>query len=156
MIARTGVRQIGHYLLVVIYFLLKAGAQAALSVPSMNTSISHDDLLGDEDRLALLRLARDSIRHGLDHGAPLPVDPMDYAEALRLMRATFVTLRIGTELRGCIGVLEAKRSLVGDVAENAFAAAFRDTRFSPVTAHEFSSLHIHVSILSPPVLMNVL
>lgn len=113
------------------------------------------DLLGDDDRLALLRVARDSIRHGLDHRTPLPVDPLDYAEALRLIRATFVTLRLGTELRGCIGVLEAKRSLVEDVAENAFAAAFRDTRFSPVTRHELSALNIHISILSPPVLMEV-
>lgn len=111
--------------------------------------------LGAEDRLTLLRVAKDSIRHGLDHGRPLTPDPMVHSPVLRQWRATFVTLRIGHDLRGCIGVLEAKRSLIEDVAMNAFAAAFRDSRFGPVTDYEFLMLNIHISILSPPVAMQV-
>ena len=49
-------------------------------------------------------------------------------EALRAAR-NFVTLHVDAMLRGCIGTLEARASLVTDVAHNARTAAFRDPRF---------------------------
>lgn len=64
--------------------------------------------------------------------------------------ATFVTLRRGGELRGCIGSLEADRPLREDVATNARAAALRDPRFAPLTKEELDGLSIEVSLLSPP------
>jgi uncharacterized protein len=103
-----------------------------------------------EHRATLLDLARRSIAHGLDRGRPLPVDPADYAEPLRARLASFVTLNLGSDLRGCIGHLEAIQPLVTDVGENAFAAAFRDPRFTPLSRREFLDLKIHISILSPP------
>ncbi|CAD7852090.1 MAG: COG2078: Uncharacterized ACR [Olavius algarvensis Gamma 1 endosymbiont] len=93
-------------------------------------------------RRALLTLARQSITHGLDLGCPLPVVPSDYPAGLTAQRAVFVTLRIQGALRGCIGHLEATQSLVLDVAENAFAAAFRDPRFGPLTHPELPRLVI--------------
>ncbi len=123
--------------------------------PHAHSPATGDLMLTEDDRLALLRVARDSIRHGLDCRAPLPVETSDYSPVLQHRRATFVTLRLGDDLRGCIGTLDAGRSLVEDVAHNAFAAAFRDSRFAPVSDHEFPSLHIHISILSPPVEMVV-
>jgi AmmeMemoRadiSam system protein A len=65
-------------------------------------------------------------------------------------RATFVTLTLSGNLRGCIGMLEACRPLAEDVAENAVAAAFRDPRFPPLSRDEFDNLKISISILSPP------
>jgi len=65
-------------------------------------------------------------------------------------RATFVTLEIGGQLRGCIGMLEACRPLAEDVAENAFASAFHDPRFPPVSPAELDALKISISVLSPP------
>ena len=94
-------------------------------------------------------VARDTIAHGLTHGRPLPVRASDYEEALRAVRATFVTLQIGGQLRGCIGALEARMPLVEDVAQHAFAAAFQDPRFSPLSEKEFPQLDIHISILTP-------
>ena len=46
-------------------------------------------------------------------------------------------------------MLEPVRPLIEDVAENAFLAAFKDYRFEPVTADEFDSLEIHISVLTP-------
>lgn len=100
-------------------------------------------------RRALLTLARQSITHGLDLGCPLPVVPSDYPAGLTAQRAVFVTLRIQGALRGCIGHLEATQSLVLDVAENAFAAAFRDPRFGPLTHPELPRLVTEVSVLTP-------
>ena len=64
--------------------------------------------------------------------------------------ATFVTLRLAGELRGCIGSIQALRPLAEDVFANARAAAYRDTRFSPVRARERDALEVEVSLLSPP------
>lgn len=97
----------------------------------------------------LLDLASASIRQGLELGRPLAVMPEDYETPLSAPAATFVTLSIQQRLRGCIGRLEAERSLVEDVADNAFAAAFRDPRFSPLSRGEFQALEIHISILTP-------
>jgi AmmeMemoRadiSam system protein A len=108
------------------------------------------EFLPELDRHLLLQVARDSIRHGLDEGRTLPVRPEDYPERLRAVRATFVTLQRHGELRGCIGHLEAVQTLVRDVAENAWSAAFRDPRFPPLAAREMEDLHLHISILTPP------
>jgi AmmeMemoRadiSam system protein A len=68
--------------------------------------------------------------------------------ALRAPGATFVTLFCSGELRGCIGSLKATRPVGIDVRENAHAAAFRDPRFAPLTATEFDTTSIEVSLLS--------
>ena len=106
--------------------------------------------LGAAERRTLLDLARSSIRHGLSHHRPKPVELLDFPAALRAPRAVFVTLSSDGQLRGCIGHLEACQALVQDVAENAFSAAFRDPRFPPLGADELAGLEIHISVLSPP------
>lgn len=71
-------------------------------------------------------------------------------DALFLHRpgASFVTLKSENRLRGCIGSLQAHRTLVEDVKANARAAAFRDPRFAPLSFDEFSATKIEVSVLS--------
>jgi len=64
--------------------------------------------------------------------------------------ATFVTLTLHDHLRGCIGSLEARRSLREDVCANAVASAFRDPRFAPLGKEEFAAVVIEVSVLSEP------
>lgn len=64
--------------------------------------------------------------------------------------ATFVTLTRDGALRGCIGSLEARRSLAVDVADNARGAAFRDPRFPALTAAEWPHCRVEVSLLSTP------
>lgn len=64
--------------------------------------------------------------------------------------ASFVTLTLAGNLRGCIGSLEPRRPLALDIKENAEAAAFRDPRFKALTEAEFNQVRIEVSILSIP------
>jgi hypothetical protein len=95
---------------------------------------------------ALLSGARASIAEALGLRAPERTDH----PRLRQMGASFVTLHDARgDLRGCIGQLEAWRALGEDVHHNALAAAFGDRRFSPVTAAEYASLHVKVSVLAP-------
>lgn len=107
-------------------------------------------MLEKQDRQKLLEIARASILNGLEEGRALRVRPDEYAEPLRVIRASFVTLRQQGDLRGCIGHLEAFQPVVKDVADNAWAAAFRDPRFVPLRAEEFERLDIHISLLTPP------
>jgi hypothetical protein len=106
--------------------------------------------LEPEERSALLDTAGRSIAHGIEFGRPLLPDPDAQPAAVRAAGASFVTLQRGGALRGCMGTLEAVRTLVLDVAHNAFAAAFRDPRFPPLTSREFVGLEIHISVLSAP------
>ena len=62
--------------------------------------------------------------------------------------ASFVTLRQGRDLRGCIGSLQARRALGADVRANAVAAAFDDPRFAPLSSAEYTEIDIEVSLLS--------
>jgi AmmeMemoRadiSam system protein B/AmmeMemoRadiSam system protein A len=100
--------------------------------------------LGDAGK-TLLALARSAIEARL-FGATASAE----APWLRQNAATFITLTRDDVLRGCIGSLQATRPLGDDVAENAAAAAFRDPRFPPVTAAEWPSIRVEVSLLATP------
>lgn len=102
-----------------------------------------------DEKSVLLAIALESIKSGLDHGKPVRLNIGDYSTHLSAQRASFVTLNHGAALRGCIGTLEARTSLVESVADNAWAAAFRDPRFPVLTVSEVSDLSIQVSVLSP-------
>jgi AmmeMemoRadiSam system protein A len=110
--------------------------------------------LNDADKAELLKVASGSIEHGLETGQPLSINLENFSTALTVKCASFVTLERYGQLRGCIGMLEAIRPLVQDVAENAFAAAFRDPRFPALTRQELVGLDVHVSILSPAEVMH--
>lgn len=97
----------------------------------------------------LLQLAREAITYGLNHGKEMKLHIESVPQLLRDERASFVTIRLAGDLRGCIGSLEAYRPLVVDVVHNAYAAAFSDPRFHPVTRRELDNLQISISVLSP-------
>ncbi len=95
----------------------------------------------------LLRLARAAIAHHLGLGPqPQPVGDARLDER----GATFVTLSLDGELRGCIGSVRRTRKLGEDVIVNAIAAASKDSRFPPLSRAEFERVSIEVSVLSEP------
>lgn len=112
-----------------------------------------DLTLSPRDQTILLDVARTSIGHGLAHGTPYEADPEHFEGVLAEPRATFVTLKIDGRLRGCIGRLEPDGPLVCGVARNAYAAAFQDPRFDPLTEPESWLIRIHISVLSAQVPM---
>lgn len=99
---------------------------------------------------ALVGIAVASLRHALAHGAAAAVALETQPAPLRAPGASFVTLRHGAALRGCIGSVAAHRPLAADVAHNARAAAFDDPRFPPLAAGELDGLAVEVSVLSAP------
>jgi AmmeMemoRadiSam system protein A len=93
----------------------------------------------------LLALARASIGQALN----LPIAALDTPGWLQEPGACFVTLTQHGQLRGCIGSLEAHRSLGEDVRANAVACALRDPRFTALKAAELDRTEVEVSVLSP-------
>jgi hypothetical protein len=98
---------------------------------------------GERSR-TLIAIAREAIvlsqrpSHGCEWQAEWLLEPA----------ASFVTLRIDGELRGCIGSVDAHRALGDDVAHNAYSAAYSDRRFPPVDHEERPRLAVEVSVLS--------
>lgn len=92
----------------------------------------------------LLPIARSSISEALGQ----PLEAAENAAWLQDKAACFVTLTQQQQLRGCIGTLEAHRSLLEDVKSNARAAAFQDSRFTPLSAKELNFTEIEISLLS--------
>ena len=99
-------------------------------------------------RQQLLQLARQAIVSGFGKDN-LDIPLAHYHPDLHAERGSFVTLNLSGNLRGCIGSLQASRPLVVDVAHNAMAAAFRDPRFQPLSAAEYTGVDLHISVLNP-------
>jgi AmmeMemoRadiSam system protein A len=105
--------------------------------------------LSDTHRSQLFALARQSIELGLAEQRWIVMPPTDLPAPLQESRASFVTLRIHGQLRGCCGNLAATRTMGEDVWRNAWASAFADPRFAPLDFEEWPEADLHISILSP-------
>jgi len=110
-----------------------------------------EDKLTAEERQMLLQLARQSLESGVRGEKLASLDLQSLSPRLREQGASFVTLTINGQLRGCIGALDAYQPLAEDVREHAIAAALQDFRFSNVESEELPQIEIEISRLTPPV-----
>ena len=109
-----------------------------------------NEKLTEAEKMILLRLARETLESSV-RGKNLPApDENELTPLLRAQGASFVTLTINTELRGCIGALQPYQPLYLDVREHAMAAALQDYRFPPVRPSELARIHVEVSRLTMP------
>jgi uncharacterized protein len=109
-----------------------------------------EDKLTLEEQQTLLRMAREAMESGVRGKNLTPLDEKSLSTHLREKGASFITLTIHGQLRGCIGALEPYQPLVKDVREHAIAAALEDPRFPPVREDELSRIQIEVSRLTRP------
>ncbi|MDR3555890.1 MAG: AmmeMemoRadiSam system protein A [Syntrophobacteraceae bacterium] len=63
--------------------------------------------------------------------------------------AAFVCIHKGRELRGCMGMLEARTPLWQTVKRMAVEAAFADPRFCALSSEELDGIDIEISVLTP-------
>ena len=107
--------------------------------------------MAEADRARLLAAARRALTFGARNGrAPQAQLGTGLSPALTAMRASFVTLKSGGELRGCIGSVNAQRPLLLDVVANAYRAGFADPRFGPLTEDELREIEVEIAVLSHP------
>ena len=107
--------------------------------------------LSKEEREYLLVLARETMSDAVSGKQKKETDPSRIPDKLKEKGASFVTLTVEGDLRGCIGTLEAYQPLYRDVQDHAVQAALEDYRFPPVTKEELPLISIEISRLTPPV-----
>ena len=116
------------------------------------TAMKHADFdLTEADKRSLVLLARETVKARLD-GRPQP-DLEEWKARMSPVASvpagTFVTLRIGERLRGCIGYIEPIKPLLEAISDNALSAAFHDPRFYPLQKSEWPELSFKLSVLTP-------
>jgi len=81
-------------------------------------------------------------------GEAMP-DIASQAPRLREPAAAFVCIHKGGELRGCIGIIEARAPLCETIKTMAVEAAFKDPRFCAIASDELDKIDIEISVLTP-------
>jgi AmmeMemoRadiSam system protein A len=119
---------------------------------SMPLSSASQSALNNNQGLSLVMLARYALMKHFKR--PVSEERQDRIRAvladpaLQATSGTFVTLKIGGQLRGCIGNLVGHEALVDGVRTNALNAALHDPRFRPLTAKELDHVSVEVSVLT--------
>ena len=106
-------------------------AQNDMETNGEEVNMTVESLTSEEKRI-LLRLAREAMEFGVRGEKLLPLDKTSLSSRLMEKGASFVTLTVRGQLRGCIGALE-------------------DPRFPPVSERELNGISIEVSRLTRPV-----
>lgn len=107
----------------------------------------------DNDRELLLKLARKTIEKKSKNNIIASEEIDQLSSLLKENRGCFVTLTINNNLRGCIGYILPVAPLYKAVIDNAYNAAFSDPRFAPVSENEVKNLHIEISVLTVPTVL---
>lgn len=105
--------------------------------------------LTEEDKTALLELARSTMEAYVKHQTIPEVDQSGYSASLHEHTGAFVSLHLKGKLRGCIGRFQPEAPLYKVVQDMAIAAATKDQRFSPVKPGELDKIDIEISVLTP-------
>ncbi|CCH49179.1 AmmeMemoRadiSam system protein A [Pseudodesulfovibrio piezophilus] len=105
--------------------------------------------LTEEEKNYLRGLVGQSITSRLDASKGPSAPPEPPTEKMKEHLGAFVTLKIGRNLRGCIGNVRGSGELFRTVWNMARSAAFEDPRFPPLSEKEFETVAYEVSILSP-------
>lgn len=108
-------------------------------------------MIDEKSQKFLLALSRQTLVDYFVTGKKINVDKDALPDKKFLeKKATFVTLIKGSELRGCVGNLKARKSLYEDIINNTLLAGFGDARFVPLKEAEIVDIKIEISILSEP------
>src|SRR5687768_10836030 len=103
-------------------------------------------MLTEEQKAALLRIARSAVAAEVDGRAPgAPGALTAFPDAA----GAFVTIKVQGQLRGCLGTLTCQLGLEAEVARCAADAASQDPRFPRVTPEELADVALEVSVLGP-------
>lgn len=128
-------------------FYQNPGARTAGSHDSGRGKVGVDLGLSESEKRTLHEVATGAIRSRC-RGEPLPRTQAASGN-LAQPRGAFVCLHKGSELRGCIGMIEPREPLIDTVRDMAVQAAFSDPRFCAVRSDELEDLHIEISVLTP-------
>jgi len=116
--------------------------------------MSKDTQLSDSDGAVLVKTARKAVTEFLSNGNRMKLES-DLEEKFSFNSGVFVTLNNPDGLRGCIGFPIPEKKLSYAIIEGAIAAATEDPRFPSVKTNELNDIVFEVTVLTPPVEIDV-
>ena len=116
--------------------------------------MSKDTQLSDSDGELLVKTARKVVTEFLSNGNRMKLES-DLEEKFSFNSGVFVTLNNSDGLRGCIGFPMPEKKLSHAIVEGAIAAATEDPRFPSVKTIELNDIVFEVTVLTPPVEIDV-
>jgi len=116
--------------------------------------MTKDIQLSDSDGVFLVKTARRAVTGFLSNGNRLKLES-EREEKFSFNSGVFVTLNNPDGLRGCIGFPMPEKKLSHAIVEGAIAAATEDPRFPSVKTNELNDIVFEVTVLTPPVVVNV-
>ena len=116
--------------------------------------MSENAKLSDSDGVFLVKTARQAVTEFLSNGNRIKLEA-EYEKKFSFNSGVFVTLNKPDGLRGCIGFPMPEKKLSRAIIEGAIAAATEDPRFPPVTTKELDGITFEVTVLTPPVEIDV-
>ena len=116
--------------------------------------MSRDTQLSDSDGVVLVKTARKAVTEFLSNGNKMKLES-DLEEKFSFNSGVFVTLNNPDGLRGCIGFPMPEKKLSHAIIEGAIAAATEDPRFPSVKTNELNDIVFEVTVLTPPVEIDV-
>jgi len=116
--------------------------------------MSRDTQLSDSDGVVLVKTARKAVTEFLSNGNRIKLES-DLEEKFSFNSGVFVTLNNPDGLRGCIGFPMPEKKLSHAIIEGAIAAATEDPRFPSVKTNELNDIVFEVTVLTPPVEIDV-
>jgi len=116
--------------------------------------MSKDIQLSDSDGAFLVKTARRAVTEFLSNGNRMKLES-ELEEKFSFNSGVFVTLNNPDGLRGCIGFPMPEKKLAHAIIEGAIAAATEDPRFPSVKTNELNDIVFEVTVLTPPVEIDV-
>jgi len=116
--------------------------------------MSKDIQLSDSDGELLVSTARRAVTEFLSNGNRMKLES-ELEEKFSFNSGVFVTLNNPDGLRGCIGFPMPEKKLSHAIVEGAIAAATEDPRFPSVKTNELNDIVFEVTVLTPPVEIDV-
>ena len=109
--------------------------------------------LSDDDGQILVKMARNAVTEYLQNNTR--INNKEFNSRFNIDSRIFVTITKENSLRGCIGYPLPIKKLSNAVIDSAIAAATEDPRFSPINPNELNNLIFEITVLTPPIEINV-
>ena len=109
--------------------------------------------LSDDDGQVLVKMARNAVTEYLQNNTR--INNNEFNSRFNIDSGIFVTITKENSLRGCIGYPLPIKKLSNAVIDSAIAAATEDPRFSPINPNELNNLIFEITVLTPPIEINV-
>ena len=113
-----------------------------------------DIQLSDSDGVFLVKTARMVVTEFLSNGKKMKLES-EYEGKFSFNSGVFVTLNNSDGLRGCIGFPMPEKKLSHAIVDGAIAAATEDPRFPSVKTNELNDIVFEVTVLTPPIEIDV-